>query len=372
MPVENPPLKPETPLPPILTFAPAYFDRIWGGTRLKDELGFDVPMERRIGEAWLVSDHSECQSVVAEGPLAGATLGELVRSHGTTLLGGRAQPTPGGRFPLLLKLIDAGMALSVQVHPDDAAAARLGETDIGKTEMWHVLSAEQDAALICGLRDGVTPKEFHAAMVDGTVAGLMRSCDAREGVSLFVPAGTVHAIGKGILLAEIQQNSNITYRVFDWNRVDGQGRPRALHPKQAMACIRFDTADTGPAVPLALESREILCACRYFAAERRFPDKNRVWEKGTDSFHLVLAEEGSVTVEADGVSRKLARGGAALIPGCVPAYTLDGESPVLVYYVPDLACDIVGPLLAAGHARAAIAGLGGPAPTNDLASLLEV
>ncbi len=362
---------PDSTLPPLLSFVPDYFDRIWGGTRLKNELGLDVPTERRIGEAWLVSDHAECQSRVAAGPLAGAALGDLVRVHGAALLGNGVRTTHEGRFPLLLKLIDAGTALSVQVHPDDAAAARLGETDIGKTEMWHVLASDPDARLICGLRDGVAPAAFQDAVANGTVAGLMRDCGAAAGTSLFVPAGTVHAIGKGILLAEIQQNSNITYRVFDWNRVDDQGRPRTLHPEQAMDCIRFDATETGPAVPLKLENREILCACQYFAAERRFPGDGQVWEKGLDSFHLVLAGEGPVMVCAGGMRLEVPRGGAVLVPGFVSSYTLGGECPVLVYYVPELARDLVRPLLAAGHARVAILGLGGPAPTNDLASLFQ-
>lgn len=362
---------PETALPSLLSFAPVYFDRIWGGTRMRGEMALDVPADRRIGEAWLVSDHAECQSRVAGGHLAGATLGELVRTHGTALLGNGARPTHEGRFPLLLKLIDAGEALSVQVHPDDTAAARLGESDIGKTEMWHVLSSDPDAGLICGMREGVTPDLFRNAAVDGTVARLMRSCGAAAGTSLFVPAGTVHAIGKGILLAEIQQNSNITYRVFDWNRVDEQGRSRALHLEQAMDCISFDASNTGPAVPLGLDNREILCACRYFAAERRFSGKEQVWEKGRDSFHLVLAGEGPVLLSANGASLEIQRGGAALVPGYVSSYSLEGAHPVLVYYVPELARDLVGPLLAAGHDPMAILGLGGPMKTNDLASLLQ-
>ena len=151
------------PLPGLLRFHETYFERIWGGTLLRDVLGLPTPEDKVIGEAWLVSDHPHCESVVLDGPLAGATLRQLVSAHGEELLG-RAAPTPHGRFPLLLKLIDAGDLLSVQVHPDDDDARRLGEPDVGKTEMWHVLHAASGANLICGIKPGIDREAFEAAV----------------------------------------------------------------------------------------------------------------------------------------------------------------------------------------------------------------
>ncbi len=320
------------PAPALLPFAPAHFERIWGGTRLAPS-----PSATPIGEAWLVSDHAECQSVVSAGPHAGRTLGEPVREHGPALLGTAARPTRDGRFPLLLKLIDTADLLSVQVHPDDETALALGEADGGKTEMWHVLEAAPESRIYCGLVPGVNAGTFRDAMVSGAVEPLLRSHAARPGDSFFVPAGMVHAIGKDILLAEIQQNSNVTYRVFDWNRVDAAGRPRELHREKALAATRFDMDCAGP-TPAELLSengrtRERLCACRFFTAERRQAPGGAEWEKDDRSFHLLLAGAGGVELATDSERVRLAPGTAALVAGWVVRYSTHAPSAYLVYSV---------------------------------------
>ncbi|MCX5758176.1 MAG: class I mannose-6-phosphate isomerase [Candidatus Hydrogenedentes bacterium] len=257
----------------ILRFEEGYFPRIWGGRKLEVLFGKPLPPEQAVGEAWLVADHAVHESVVAEGPHRGRTLHDLVNKHPQALLGRLAPVTPFGRFPLLLKLLDARDVLSVQVHPDDACAKRLGESDVGKTEMWCVLDAESGSELICGLDPGLAPDAFAAAVRDGSIARHMCRYPVHAGSALFVPAGVVHALGAGVVLAEIQQNSDLTYRLYDWERTDADGAPRPLHVEKAMAAMHFGQEHSGPVRPLVYEvdgvRHTMLAACRYFAAEHR-------------------------------------------------------------------------------------------------------
>ncbi|MBM3290832.1 MAG: mannose-6-phosphate isomerase, partial [Candidatus Hydrogenedentes bacterium] len=227
----------------ILRFHEQYFERIWGGQRLRTLYGKPIPPDKPIGEAWLISDHPSAVSVVADGPHAGRTLHDLIEEDAEALLGPGVKLTPHGRFPLLLKLLDSTDVLSVQVHPDDATAAALGEPDVGKTEMWHVLHADPGAELICGLRPGTTPDQMRAAIASGTLERHLVRFTVKPGDSVYVPAGTVHAIGKGIVLAEIQQNSDLTYRLYDWSRVDASGKARELHVEKGLRATRFFPAD---------------------------------------------------------------------------------------------------------------------------------
>jgi len=376
----------------ILRFRETYFEMIWGGHRLGERAGVEeasslfergrdaastlssiqvAEAKKTFGEAWLIADHAACESVVAEGPREGRTLRELMDENATGLLGTRPKPTAQGRFPLLLKLLDAAQPLSVQVHPDDAAAARLGEPDVGKTEMWHVLDAAPGAELICGLDPAVNPESCAQAFQDGGIEKLMCPIESAAGTSVFVPAGTVHAIGAGIFLAEIQQNSNITYRIYDWGRVDAQGRPRDLHIGKALQVIQFGVEPPGASPPLALEqegvTRRLLAACRHFAAER-------VQVYGTGfvrliqgaTFHILLGVEGELMVSAGAEPLSLTPQGALLVPGGSETCKIAGKGTFLDYYVPDLEQDIYRPLEAAGHRRAAILRLGGATQANDL------
>ncbi len=356
----------------LLRFTETYFEMLWGGHALHKRLGKPAPPDKTIGEAWLISDHAACESVVAEGPLKGRTLHSLLEENPAALLGTRPKPTIHGRFPLLLKLLDTEQVLSVQVHPDDEAAARLGEPDVGKTEMWHVLDAGPDAELICGFRPEIVRHDFEKHVERGDTGACLNRFPAPVGTSVFVPAGTVHAIGPGLLLAEIQQNSNITYRLHDWGRVDAQGRPRELHIEKALQVTRFTSDGAGPGHALSHRrfsaQTEVLAACRYFAAERI--QVRGAFERPIhgETFHIVLGIEGSVEVCAGGGCAVLGKGEAALVPGFCEAYRAEGQGVLLDYYVPDLARDIVAPLREAGHTPADIVRLGGPQQTSDLAT----
>lgn len=317
-------------LPPLLSFTPAFFPRIWGGTRLHDMLGMNVPAGERIGEAWLISDHPQCESVVAKGPLTGATLRELVRDHGDEILG-KAKPTHMGRFPLLLKLIDAGDLLSVQVHPDDAAAERLGEPDAGKTEMWHVLHAEPGAEIICGMRPGVDRAAFEAAIAAGQTLDCLQHHVVAAGATAFVPAGTVHAIGAGLLIAEIQQNSDITYRIYDYDRVDSTGRLRELHIAKSLEVIQCDRS---PTVLAPGDAREPLVRCAYFEARRVSVAETGTALPGNGALQIVQCAAGYVSVCAGSAEVTLAPGEAVLMPASAPIARLTGAGAALHYTVP--------------------------------------
>ncbi len=227
-----------------LIFEPIFKRRIWGGQSLRRVLGKAIPPDQPIGESWELADLPEAASVVAGGPLAGRDLPGLVADWGPRMMG-RASLFDGS-FPLLIKFLDAREDLSVQVHPDRAMAERLGGGVRVKHEAWYVLHTAGDAAIYKGVRPGVTAQSFAAAVADGSCAELLNRIPVRVGDCHYLPSGTVHALGAGVLVAEVQTPSDVTYRVFDWNRVDpDSGQPRALHVAEALQCIYFGPYDGG-------------------------------------------------------------------------------------------------------------------------------
>ena len=238
-----------------LLFKPIFQERIWGGRKLAEVFGKDLLAGKRLGESWEIVDRPEAQSVVANGPLRGKTLHELWTQDRKEIFGNVAEdvgesPTSAresralpDRFPLLIKLLDAQEKLSLQVHPTEEVAKVLGGEP--KTEFWYVAAADANAELYVGLRASLTREEFRDAVKQGTVADRVHRIPVKAGDAMFLPAGRFHAVGGGNLLVEIQQNSDTTYRVFDWNRVDDQGKPRQLHIDQALQSIDFDDVAPG-------------------------------------------------------------------------------------------------------------------------------
>jgi mannose-6-phosphate isomerase len=218
-----------------LIFEPIFVERIWGGRRLESEFGKKLPPQIPIGESWEIVDRPEAQSIVRKGPLRGKTLHELWTQDRHEIFGD-ALDAP--RFPLFLKLLDAHDKLSLQVHPPEKFANRLGGEP--KTEFWYVLRAEPGAKLYLGFRVSITRDQLEKALHDGTAADYVHKIRVKSGDAAFVPAGRLHALGAGNLLIEVQQNSDTTYRVFDWNRADDGGKLRQLHVAQALQCIDFD------------------------------------------------------------------------------------------------------------------------------------
>jgi mannose-6-phosphate isomerase len=232
-------------LPPLV-FTPYLRPRIWGGSRLRDRLGRTLPDDQPYGESWELSALPEHDSIVAEGPLAGATLGALWRTRREELLGNQTPPYGGEVFPLLIKWLDCNALLSVQVHPDDVAAQRLIGESCGKEEAWLFLDADPDGWAYFGVKGGTTPEEFARRMDDGTVEQCLNVIHPRPGEVVHVPPGSVHALGAGQLLLEIEQPSDATFRVFDYNRPGPDGRPRELHRQQALAVIDWNRQSPPP------------------------------------------------------------------------------------------------------------------------------
>ncbi len=269
---------------------PLYMERVWGGRELETVYGRELPAgSGPVGESWEVVDREDEQSVVVDGPLAGLTLRELWEKHRAEVFGEQAPDSP--RFPLLVKILDARDRLSIQVHPPASVAGELkGEP---KTEMWYIARADEGAALYVGVKPGVTRDAFAAAIADGTVEDLVHRLPVRAGDFIFVPSGRLHAIGAGLVIFEIQQNSDTTYRVFDWNRMGLDGKPRAMHVTESLKCIDF--TDTDPA--LGVPDGTVLVTCPYFKVERLElkGDASTAWGRPGE-FSILTLVSGEITV----------------------------------------------------------------------------
>ncbi len=334
-----------------LTLRPRLDAKPWGGRRLA-EWGIALPSNERIGEALLTAP----EATVASGDFAGATLGELARLAPETWIGARGLEATGGRklFPLLSKLIDAQADLSVQVHPDDraASAASLGT---GKTETYHILAAEPGSVLYLGLAPGVREEDFATACLraDGTAARLLRRLAVTPGMTILIPAGTAHAAGAGIVLYEIQQPSNVTYRLDDWGRVDAGGKPRALHHAEGLPLVD-PSSRPEPIAPIPLgdgpAARTLLVATRYFALERIvLAAGEHLQLAAVASPQALTCLAGTGAIETSGGSVFVTMGATVVVPvGMATGLSANEDAVLLRGWVPDLAREVVNPARAAG------------------------
>ena len=305
-----------------LRFTPVYQVLVWGGRRMA-QWRSDLPAGP-VGESWDLADHQRGMSVVADGPLAGRTLGELTRQHGNELVGAAWD---GGEFPLLVKLIDATDRLSVQVHPDDALARSLGVGTRGKTECWLVL--EDGGELFVGLKPGVNCQAFEAARAAGQLADCLARHAVGDGDFAFLPARTVHALGKGALIYEVQQTCDVTFRVDDWGRLGLDGKPRVLHVEQSLATIDF-SGSTGGAVshPPFTDHRaggawRELVTCPYFTVEERLASTTS--GGGHGGFSIVTCLDGSGTLSTAAGAVPLAPKSTCLVPAAAGPWQADGD-----------------------------------------------
>lgn len=302
--------------PLILT--PVYRRYLWGGRRFATTLGRDLPPGDDFAESWELVDRpgpqGGDQSVVAAGPLTGRTLGDLVRDCGRELLG-RHAPLPA--FPLLFKFLDACRDLSVQVHPDDTRAARLSPPDRGKTEAWYVIDAEPGSRIYAGLKTGIGQADLAAAIRSGTCADVLHSFEPRPGDCIFIPAGTVHAIGAGLLVGEIQQSSDVTYRLFDWNRTGPDGKPRPLHVEAGVEAVtKF--GPVAPVQPVATSDPAVkrLVTNDYFLLDEVRP--TNAWSVGGDeACHFLAVLEGTLAFEDRWNLPTVGRGQTILMPAAI-------------------------------------------------------
>jgi len=285
-----------------MTFTPVFKDYLWGGRNL-EKLGRKLPAGI-IAESWEIAGHEDGTSVVKNGFWAGKELTEVHTELGLDLIGcNNAWAQERGKFPLLVKLLDANKPLSVQVHPDDGYALANEGNELGKTEMWVVLRAEPGAELILGVKAGTTPQAFRQGIMDGVLEPYLHHLPVKAGDHICVPAGTLHAIMEGLLIAEIQQNSNATYRVYDWNRVRADGKLRPLHIDKALDVIDFERVEPGLCPPeLVAEGKGLrrfeLCRNRYFVTERVEMEAGAMYrgECNGDSLEIWGVIEGRVEV----------------------------------------------------------------------------
>lgn len=318
-----------------LLFSPIFKERVWGGRELERLYQKPLPPGVPVGESWEISDHGDDLSVVRNGPLAGQTLRELMMRHGMELLG---RPAGGDeRFPLLIKILDARDRLSLQVHPPAEVARKLGGEP--KTEMWFITDAAPEAELFAGLRAGVSRETFERKIGDGSVAECFHRIPVSAGDALFLPSGRVHAIGAGMVLFEVQQNSDTTYRVFDWNRMGLDGKPRALHVPEAMASIDFN--DFEPSLIRTEYSRNPAIATRYLVNDPLFSvDAVRV--RRGERFYLRFKSaqilgivEGRLEISGGGQTFLLQAGEFALLPAALEKVALQAPRRVTYLHIQD-------------------------------------
>ena len=301
-------------------FRPIFQDRIWGGRDLERLYGKKIPAGKPVGESWEISDRPGDASVIANGEFAGKDLRWLMTHHAAEILGD-AKPAVAGRFPLLCKILDAREKLSLQVHPPASKAAELkGEP---KTEMWFIADAAPDASLYVGLKRGVTRAEFEQKISDGSVADCFHRILVKAGDTMFLPSGRVHAIGDGLVIFEIQQNSDTTYRVFDWNRVGLDGQPRELHIAQSLASIDFNDFEP-KLVPQNYRNapnfkfRQLVEDSLFNVQELVFENVGSVKLSG-QYLRIIAVTKGVATIADDssGIVAELKSGDFCLIPACL-------------------------------------------------------
>ncbi|MDO5559352.1 MAG: class I mannose-6-phosphate isomerase [Oscillospiraceae bacterium] len=311
-----------------LKLQPAFKDYIWGGTRLKTDFNKHSDLAR-VAESWELSCHKDGSSVVANGEYSGKTLAQYLETAGPAALGTNCARFE--YFPVLIKLIDAKDNLSVQVHPDNEYALRT-EGEYGKTEMWYIVDCEPGAQLIYGFKNKITKDEFIRHINNNTLLEAVKMVPVKKGDVFFINSGTLHAIGKGILIAEIQQNSNTTYRVFDYGRVGTDGKPRPLHISKAC-----DVTDLSPAVSFTSPEAQVhdgisiklLSTCDYFTVH--LIDLSASTDLRTDgrSFHHLLVIDGQCTLTSDQGNLSLIKGDSVFIPADCGDYTLTGSCRII-------------------------------------------
>lgn len=311
---------------------PAFKDYLWGGTKLRDEYGKKCDLDK-VAESWELSCHKDGCSVVADGEYAGLTLPQYIEKAGKAVLGTDCEKFE--YFPILIKLIDAKQNLSVQVHPDNDYAMRV-EGEYGKTEMWYVVDCEPGAGLLYGLKHEISKEEFRRRIEDNTLLEVTNRVEVHPGDVFFIEAGTLHAIGEGILIAEIQQNSNTTYRVYDYGRVGADGKPRQLHIEKAIDVTRLAPA-TRPcgrpqAKPEAFDGGSVLplASCDYFTVKEMEVTSHAALMADEKSFHSLLLLDGSLTLSMGGEKLEMKKGASVFVPAGSGDYTLTGKGRLIL------------------------------------------
>ncbi len=312
----------------VLKLTPAFKDYLWGGTRLRDDFQKDCDFDK-IAESWELSCHKDGPSTIANGEFKGLTLSEYIDKAGKSVLGTDCEKFEN--FPILIKLIDAKDNLSVQVHPDNEYAQRV-EGEYGKTEMWYIVDCDEGATLLYGFKDTITKDEFAQRIADNTLLEVTNAVPVKKGDVFFIQAGTLHAIGKGILIAEIQQNSNTTYRIYDYGRVGKDGKPRELHVEKAKDVTDLCPAKAYPETPVEQKdgyTSKLLSSCDYFTTYAVDVDSKAVLEADEKSFLSLLILDGECEITADDTV-KAKKGDSIFVPAGTGKVIAEGKCKAIL------------------------------------------
>lgn len=314
-----------------LIFEPILKDRIWGGSKLKTTLGKNIP-SATTGESWELSAVEGDVSVVKEGSYKNKSLTELLEKYPEEILGKKVHEKFGTQFPLLFKFLDAKEDLSIQVHPNDELAKKR-HNSFGKTEMWYVMQADEGSRLIVGFKQKSGPEEYLKHLRDKNLIEILNEVKVEKGDVHFLETGTIHAIGRGIVIAEIQQTSDITYRIYDWDRVDADGKYRDLHVEQALDAMNYNTTDTKKEYTHEQNVNNIMVDCPYFTTCFVPLSGDMDVNKDGESFTVYICTEGEYEFNANGTTNSFKKGDTVLVPAALQDYTLKGIATLLEIYI---------------------------------------
>jgi len=314
-----------------LVFEPILQDRIWGGTKLKTDLGKNIPTQT-TGESWELSTVQDNVSVVKQGEYAGKPLTDLLEQFPAEVLGTKVHEKFGTQFPLLFKFLDAKEDLSIQVHPNDELAKKR-HNSFGKTEMWYVMQADEGSRIIVGFKEKSSPEEYLDKLKNKNLIDILNEQPVKKGDVYFLETGTIHAIGAGIVIAEIQQTSDITYRIYDWDRVDANGNGRQLHVEEALEAMNYNPTDTKKEYTKNINESNVTVDCPYFTTNYFPLEGSADITKDGNSFTVYICTEGDYSIDAEGETYNFKKGDTVLIPAALKAFTLNGTATLLEIYI---------------------------------------
>lgn len=314
-----------------LIFQPILQDRIWGGTKLESLGKSDLP-SNTTGESWELSAVEGHVSVVTNGDYAGQPITGLLQNFPKEILGKKVYSKFGNQFPLLFKFLDAKEDLSIQVHPNDELAKKR-HNSFGKTEMWYVMNAEPGSGLIVGFKEKSSPEDYLQHLEDKNLVEILNQAEAKEGDVHFLETGTIHAIRGGILIAEIQQTSDITYRVYDWDRTDANGKSRELHIDQALDAINYNATDTRRQYAKTVNEQNLVIDCPYFTTNFLPLDGAVIMSKDGNSFTVYICTDGAFNMECTDNIYEFKKGDTVLIPAALQDFKLSGKATLLEIYI---------------------------------------
>lgn len=314
-----------------LTFNPILKDRIWGGTKIKELLNKEISSPT-TGESWEIATVSGDVSIVKKGALQGKSLNELLQSYPQEILGTKVYAQYGNQFPLLFKFLDAHQDLSIQLHPNDELAKKR-HNSFGKTEMWYVMQADTEAEIIVGFKQKSSPEEYLQHLESKTLTSILQKIKVKQGDVFFLETGTIHAIGSGIVIAEIQQTSDITYRVYDWDRVDANGKARELHIDLALEAINYNKVQAQKEYSKNTNTANQIVTCPYFTTNYIPLDGNMKFLGDKTTFKVIMCTDGEFDLGYDTHKETFKKGDTVLLPAILNEYNLTGKASLLEIYI---------------------------------------